>query len=148
MMARRLFHAARAATTFAAAGLLLALQQSAWADCNEDIAKLTQKRQAVIDKLNELAKGSKNELDPIASCPRLRALVSAEKELITYLKNNKDWCNIPDEAIANFADSSSKSSNIASQACKVAAQIKKAQEQQATDALHAAPRPKLPAGPL
>lgn len=150
MMAQRLFHAARAAAILVAAGLLflLGLPNAAFADCNEDIAKLTQKRQAVIDKLNELAKGSKNELDPITSCPRLRALVAAEKDLISYLKKNKDWCNIPDDAIANISDSSSKSSNIANQACKVAAQMKKAQEQQAIDALHSAPRPKLPAGPL
>src|ERR1019366_920861 len=117
------------------------------ADCNQDIGTLTKKRQGIIDQLNQLAQGGKKQLDPVASCPKLRALVAAERELVAYLTKNKDWCAVPDEAFQNITASSGKSSKVADQACKVAAQMKKAQEQQAAGALNA-PQTKLPAGPL
>ena len=117
------------------------------ADCNQDIGSLTKKRQGIIDQLNQLAQGGNKQLDPIASCPKLRALVSVERDLVSYLTKNKDWCGVPDEAFQNISASSGKSTKVAEQACKVAAQMKKAQEQQASGALNA-PQTKLPAGPL
>jgi hypothetical protein len=117
------------------------------ADCNQDIGSLTKKRQGIIDQLNQLAQGGKKQLDPIASCPKLRALVAVERELVAYLTKNKDWCAVPDEAFQNISASSGKSAKVAEQACKVAEQMKKAQEQQASGALNA-PQTKLPAGPL
>ncbi|HUI21178.1 MAG TPA: hypothetical protein VLZ74_09055 [Methylocella sp.] len=116
------------------------------ADCNEDLGALTKKRQGIIDQLNQLAQGGKKQLDPIASCPKLRALVAVERELVAYLAKNKEWCAVPDEAFQNISASSGKSSKVADQACKVAAQMKKAQEQQASGLN--APQQKLPAGPL
>ena len=116
-------------------------------DCNQDIAALTKKRQGVIDQLNQLAQGGKKQLDPIASCPKLRALVAVEHELLAYLTKNKDWCAVPDEAFQNISASTGKSAKVAGQACAVAAQMKKAQERQASGALNA-PQQKLPSGPL
>lgn len=130
------------AIPFAACGV-------AYADCNEDIGNLTKKRQNIIDQLNRLAKGDggKKQLDPIASCPKLRALVDVERELLAYLTKNKDWCSVPDAALQNISASNSQSAKIANQACAVAAQMKKAQEQAASGALNV-PQQKLPAGPL
>ena len=116
-------------------------------DCNQDIGALTKKRQGILDQLNKLAQGGKKQLDPVASCPKLRALVAVEHELVAYLKKNKDWCAVPDEAFQSISASTGKSGKVANQACTVAAQMKKAQEQQASGALNA-PQPKLPAGPL
>ncbi|HEY4847323.1 MAG TPA: hypothetical protein VIH87_05880 [Methylocella sp.] len=116
-------------------------------DCNQDIGALTKKRQGILDQLNKLAQGGKKQLDPVASCPKLRALVAVERELLAYLTKNKDWCAVPDEAFQNISASTGKSGKVANQACTVAAQMKKAQEQQASGALNA-PQPKLPAGPL
>ena len=116
-------------------------------DCNQDIGALTKKRQGVIDELNKLAQGGKKQLDPVASCPKLRALVAVERELLAYLTKNKDWCAVPDEAFQSISASTGKSGKVANQACTVAAKMKKAQEQQASGALNA-PQPKLPAGPL
>ena len=116
-------------------------------DCNEDIGALTKKRQGIIDQLNQLAQGGKKQLDPVAACPKLRALVAAERELLAYLTKNKDWCTVPDVAFQNITESSSKSSKVANQACSVAEKMKKAQQQQAAGALNA-PQQKLPAGPL
>ena len=116
-------------------------------DCNQDIGALTKKRQGVIDELNKLAQGGKKQLDPVASCPKLRALVAVERELLAYLTKNKDWCAVPDEAFQSISASTGKSGKVANQACTVAAKMKKAQEQQASGALNV-PQPKLPAGPL
>jgi hypothetical protein len=150
MMTHRLINAARKAAVLVAFGAPLAVCGAALAlDCNEDIAKLTKKRQGVIDQLNHQSKGAKNQLDPIAACPKLRALVSAESELVAYLTKNKEWCSVPDEALANINASSAKSGTVANQACKVAAQMKKAQQQQqSAGALSAPPGQKLPTGPL
>jgi hypothetical protein len=117
------------------------------ADCNQDIGALTKKRQGIIDQLNKLAQGGKKQLDPVAACPKLRALVAVEQELLAYVTKNKDWCAVPDEAFQNISESTGKSGKVANQACTVAAKMKKAQEQQASGALNA-PQPKLPAGPL
>jgi hypothetical protein len=116
-------------------------------DCNQDIGALTKKRQDVLDQLNKLAQGGKKQLDPVAACPKLRALVAVEHELLAYLTKNKDWCAVPDEAFQNISASTGKSGKVANQACTVAAKMKKAQEQQASGALNV-PQPKLPAGPL
>jgi hypothetical protein len=140
---------ARGVALPAALALVLALAGSAFAvDCNQDIAHLSKKRQAVIDQLNQLAKGGKKQLDPIASCPKLRALAAAEREFVAYLTKNKDWCSVPDEALQNLSTSSTKTSEVANQACKVAEQIKKAQEQGATGGAGQPPAQKLPTGPL
>ena len=116
-------------------------------DCNQDIGALTKKRQDILDQLNKLAQGGKKQLEPVAACPKLRALVAVEHELVAYLTKNKDWCTVPDEAFQNISASTSKSGKVANQACTVAAKMKKAQEQQASGALNV-PQPKLPAGPL
>jgi len=118
-------------------------------DCNQDIAKLTKKRQDVIDELNRLSKSSPHgQLEPAASCPKLRGLVEAEKNLVGYLTKNKDWCLVPDEAIENLTKSSERSKVIAAKACTIALQMKKQSEQQAAGGTLGQPAQKLPTGPL
>ena len=118
------------------------------ADCNTDVAGLTAKRQVSIDKLNELAKATKGKLDPVASCPVLRNLVKSEGDLLKYLEANKNWCNVPDEAVNNLKAADSKSQTFATQACNFAAQAKKQQQQAASGANLGVETQKLPAGPL
>lgn len=147
MTANKLMNAVRNAAVLTAIGFAYLAYGVAYAgDCNEDIGKLTKKRQAIIDQLNQLAKGTKNQLDPVAACPKLRALVVAEQELVSYLNKNKEWCAIPEEAFQNISASSAKSSGVAKQACAAAEQMKKAQQQQATGLN--GPQQKLPSGPL
>jgi hypothetical protein len=150
LMTNGLTYAARTAAFIGALAISLAVCSVAYAaECNEDIAVLSQKRQAIIDQLNQLAKGTKNQLDPAASCPKLKALVVTERNLVAYLTKNKEWCNVPDSALGNITASADKSNAVANQACKIAAQMKKAQEQQATGGgLNGPQGQKLPAGPL
>jgi hypothetical protein len=149
MTARRIPSLARIAVVPAVLALVLAFGGTASAaDCNEEIANLTKKRQSFIDQLNQLAKGGKKQLDPITSCPKLKSLAAAERDLVAYLTKNKDWCNVPDDALQNLSKGSAKTGEVANQACKVADQMKKAQEQQASGGAGQPPAPKLPSGPL
>jgi hypothetical protein len=115
------------------------------ADCNEDLGKIMQRRETAIQDLNAMAKASKGKLDPVGACPKLRKLVGMETELLAYMNKNKEWCAIPDNAIENANAGHTKTAQTAAQACKIAEQMKKMQEQQANGG--AGPT-KLPAGPL
>jgi hypothetical protein len=130
-------------TSFTPAGLS---RPALAAECSEDIGNLTKRRMDIIQSLNKLAKSSaKGQLDPALSCPKLRALVVSEKELLDYLNNNKDWCMVPDEAIMNLDKGHKHTVEIADKACAFAAQEKKAQQAGADSALGGQ---KLPTGPL
>jgi hypothetical protein len=147
MMPLRCAGTLRKALSAAAIGLPFFICGAAHAtDCNQDIGALTKKRQGIIDQLNQLAQGGKKQLDPVASCPKLRALVAVEREFVAYLTKNKEWCSVPDQAFQSLSAGSAKTVKVANQACTVAEQMKKAQEQQAAGALNA--QQKLPAGPL
>ncbi|GAC1333802.1 MAG: hypothetical protein NVSMB26_15500 [Beijerinckiaceae bacterium] len=126
---------------------LSALSGPARADCQEDLGKIMQRREAQIQELNASAKATKGKLDPVTSCPKLKKLAALEGELVSYMTKNKDWCSIPDEAIANATTGRGKTGQVAAQACNIAAQMKKAQEQQAAGNMGPAVQ-KLPAGPL
>jgi hypothetical protein len=146
----RWVQAIRVAATFVAMGGGLVVSGVARADdCQGDVSRLSAKRQSFIDQLNHQAKGPKGQLDAETSCPKLRGLAGAERDLLGYLTKNKDWCQVPDEAITNITASMTKSTAIATQACNVAAQMRKAQQQAANGGgATGAPIQKLPAGPL
>jgi hypothetical protein len=138
-----------------ATGLCLALAMAspahAQSSCEADIGKMQQKRMGIIEGLNKLQQKDQGKLDPIEACPRLRSLAGIEKEIQAYMEKNQSWCNIPDEAVTNIKDTQVKTTQIAGQACNIAAQIKKQQQQQAQGGGmpgFAAPAPKLPSGPL
>jgi hypothetical protein len=119
--------------------------------CQEDFAKLTQRRMAQIQALNNLGKAGKGKMDPNAACPTAKKLVSIENEMLGYMTKNKEWCNIPDNVVDSFKQAGAKTKNFASQACTVAAKMKQMQQQQREQAANGgglgAP-PKLPSGPL
>ncbi|HEY8126660.1 MAG TPA: hypothetical protein VIF88_14715 [Methylocystis sp.] len=117
--------------------------------CQEDFQKLTQKRMAGIESLNNLGKAGKGKMDPEAACPAARRLVAIETEMMNYITKNKEWCNIPDNVVDGFRDARGKTQNFASQACSVAAKMKQQRDQAAAGGGGGmmAP-PKLPSGPL
>ena len=124
-----------------------ALAQSS---CEGDMSKLQEKRMGLLESITKLQDKEEGKLDPVAACPKLRSLASLEKDIQTYMEKNQSWCNIPDEALTNIKETQSKTTKIAGQACSIAAQIKKQQQQQAQGGIPTfnAPSPKLPGGPL
>lgn len=117
--------------------------------CQEDFEKLSGRREAQMKALNAMTAGGKKKLDPEAACPKLRDLAATERELLGYMTKNKDWCQIPDEALDSVKKGSARTSQVAAQACNVAAQVKKAKEAAARGETPGGPAPqRLPAGPL
>ena len=127
------------ATAFAAP----ALAQS----CGEDLQKLSEKRAAAMASVNAMAAASKGkQLDPLAFCAKSQPLNAAENAMIAYMEKNKDWCQIPDDVIAQLKGVHAKNVGFSVKACSVASQMKKMKEQaQQGQAAQAQP---LPAGPL
>ena len=123
-------------------------------DCAGDLQKLSARREAALQGINALvAAAHGKKLDPESFCVRSRPLGAAEDAMLAYMIKNKDWCQVPDDAIAQLKASHAKSVAFAAKACTVAAQIKKmkaaaakAQQQQAAGG---APQVQpLPTGPL
>jgi hypothetical protein len=146
MTARIVFRSALAAIVLACAGAS-AQAQSLGTDCQGDIAKLQQKREAQIASINKLTKGGKTKLDPIAACPQLKKLQATETEILTYMTKNQNWCDIPDQVLANVKGGRDKTAGFANQACKIAAMARKAR-QNALAGGGAPAAPRLPHGPL
>jgi hypothetical protein len=139
-----------------AAVVLTALPAYASQDCAADLQALSARREAALKSINELvASAHGKKLDPDAFCSHSRPLNSAEEAMLAYMQKNKDWCQIPDEAIAQLKDTHLKSVAFGGKACTVAAQIRtmkakaaqQAQQAQQAGGGQPAEQP-LPAGPL
>ena len=85
-------------------------------------------------------------MDPEAFCVKSAGLLKAESAIIAYMEKNKDWCQIPEDALTVLKANHVKSLEFSGKACSVAAQIKKMKEQQAAGGGPQA-QP-LPTGPL
>jgi hypothetical protein len=142
--------------TFLTCALLLAAAPAVAAqDCGSDLQALAGRREAALKNINALVSSSHGKkLDPEAFCARSAPLTSAEDAMIAYMVKNKDWCQIPDDAIAQLRASHAKSAAFGGKACTVAAQIRK-MKTQAAQAAQAGGGPggpptaqPLPTGPL
>ena len=115
--------------------------------CSEDMAAFGKSRSVEIEALNAISAAHDKKLDPVAACPHLRKMKEIEAKMAEYMTKNKDWCNIPDDFITKFKESSVRTASIAQQACALAAKAK--QMQGSGGGLgNLPPPPKLPAGPL
>jgi len=140
-LARALVRTAAAIVAFASLGAVSAFAQS----CNDDIAALQTKRNGHLAALNKITKANGGKLDPVSACPRLRTLASVEREMLGYMQKNQSWCTIPEEIITQVKTGANRTSQIAGQACKIAAQARQMQNQQSSAGPAA---PALPRGPL
>ena len=134
--------------------LALALGAAGWAapsyaqSCAEDLQKLAQRRESELTVINGLVKSAHGkQLDPTVFCTKSAGLNAAENAMISYMEKNKDWCQVPDEAVAQLKANHAKSVAFSAKACAVAAQMKKMKEQPAQGGGPQQAQP-LPAGPL
>jgi hypothetical protein len=139
---------------FAVVSLALASSALAADDCASDLQKFAARREAALKGINAMvvaAHGKK--LDPDAFCARSRPLSAAEDAMLAYMIKNRDWCQIPDDAIAQLKASHAKTVAFGGKACNVAAQIRKMKQRAAQAAQQGAAggapaEQPLPAGPL
>jgi hypothetical protein len=68
---------------------------------------------------------------PNEACAALRRFVDAENRMLTYLRQNQQFCMVPEEAINNAAESNRRSIQVRNQACTAAARGEQMQQQQA-----------------
>jgi hypothetical protein len=112
----------RTAALTAAFGLLLFTSSEALAQastCAADFQKVMGPRQALIARINGFARKR-----PTAdqACSALGQLVAADRRVLSWMTENKDWCQIGDEMISQLQGSSGQAARSRGQACGAAAQ--------------------------
>jgi hypothetical protein len=87
------------------------------ASCQTDFQKVMEPRQALIARIN----GFRTKR-PTASqaCSTLGSLVAADRKLIAWMTENKDWCQIPDQLIEQVQEASAQASRSRGTACQAA----------------------------
>jgi hypothetical protein len=136
---------------FALAAASLSLSGAAYAQsCGDDLKRLSEKREAELNRVNGLVKASKGKpLNPETFCSQSAGLNVAEGALIAYMEKNKDWCGIPEDALTALKANHTKSLTFSHKACAVAAQMRQMKKQQEAGGSNGAPQAQpLPAGPL
>jgi hypothetical protein len=100
----RLFSAI--APAFAAAVIFLGVSAGpAFAQnefCNNEMTPLMKDRQAISARLNAIVKNPKKANAREQFCSNMSALIANMKKTATYMATNKDFCLIPDEAVAQI----------------------------------------------
>ena len=139
-------------SAIAAVAVLTATPAFAADDCAGSLQKLAARREAALQGINQMVAAAKGKkLDPEMFCARSRPLNVAEEAMLAYMTKNKDWCQIPDDAINQLKASHAKSVAFGAKACTVAAQIAKMKKQAAEAAQQGGgppPEQPLPTGPL
>jgi len=133
-----------ASSVITSATTAYAQQQS----CGDDIKRLSTKREAELNRVNNVVKAAKGKaLDPAVFCAQSAGFNAADSAFIAYMEKNKDWCGVPDEVIAGLKANHVKSLAFSTKACTIAAQAKK-REAAGLNGAGAPQAPALPAGPL
>lgn len=119
------------AAALAGLGLIEPALAQAPSGC-ENMQKLVQERQAIVQGLNASAK-AKRKLTPQQACGTLGRLVGNGNSLLKFATANQDWCQIPASFIDGMKADNEKAANIRNQACNAvkqqAAMQRRAQQQ-------------------
>jgi len=117
-------------------------------DCGSDLQRLAKAREDQLVVINNIVRAAKGkQLDPALFCAKSQPLNAAENALIAYMEKNKDWCQVPDDAIAQLRANHAKSLAFSAKACSVAAKIEKMKKEAAQGGGGPSIQP-LPTGPL
>ncbi|WP_230533171.1 hypothetical protein [Microvirga roseola] len=110
---------------FAAAGILF-MSAPAFAQASgcQEGQKIIAERQSLGQQINKLSNGGKKkQLDPRSACTVFTKLSKNGETGIKWMKDNKDWCQIPDQVVQNFAKEHEQVQKIRGEACGAAAKI-------------------------
>ena len=95
--------------------------------CQEG-SKYIKERQEIVLQLNK-AGGKDRKLDPRMACGSFGKLVANGEQSLKWLETNKDWCQIPDQVVANLQREHTKVKEIRGQACQAAAKLAEMEKQ-------------------
>lgn len=113
----RVQRASAMALTLLTVGAVLA-PGGARADCMTDFSAIREDMQT---KGKALEAAGKRKAPPQELCPLFRAYTASEAKLAKYLSDNKEWCQIPDQAIQQSQESNKKSAALRDKVCAAAA---------------------------
>jgi hypothetical protein len=113
----------------ALAVLVVAAPSSALAQSSE-CEDLGKKLTAYGSLMQRAQNFQKKKPTPDEACSIFTNLQSAGKAVIPALEQNGSWCHVPDEALTNIKAQQDQISKVRANACSVAAQMKKQQQQQ------------------
>jgi hypothetical protein len=88
--------------------------------------KLLQERQNIITQINSWAK---KKIDPNTACSIFGRLQNNGSATLKWMESNKDWCQIPDDAVANLTTAQGQIVKNRNGACQAAAQFNKAKKE-------------------
>ena len=94
----------------------------------QEAQKFMGERQTLIQGLNKSA-GKDKKLDPRVACGAFGKLVSNGETGLKWLETNKDWCQVPDQFVANFKSEHAKIKDLRGQACGAVAKLEQMQKQ-------------------
>ena len=91
------------------------------ASCQQDFQKLSGERQAAIERINNF--GKKRPTAEVA-CSAFNNLSGVEARFIKWMTENKDWCQIPEDFIAQLKGANGATLQARGQVCTAARQQK------------------------
>lgn len=91
------------------------------ASCQQDFQKLSGERQAAIERINNF--GKKRPTAEVA-CSAFNTLSGVEARFIKWMAENKDWCQIPEDFIAQLKGANGATLQARGQVCTAARQQK------------------------
>lgn len=126
-MTKRGFSSARTAfaarAALAAFGLVAPSAVLAQSAVCEEGRKLFVERQNIMQRINSW---QKKQVNPALACRTLGQLQSNGTRTMKWLEINKDWCQVPDEAVTSLKSQQSQAESARGSACKAAADYSKA----------------------
>lgn len=86
--------------------------------CQKEFAPMMEKRQAYIDQINNY---NKKKPTAIQACNTFKGLASHNEKIGEWMTAQKDWCQIPDDMIKQFADAQGQITQTRAKVCDAAA---------------------------
>jgi hypothetical protein len=120
------------------AGVTPAAAQSP--SCQADFQKVMGPRMALIQRVNGF---QRRRPTPQQACSTFSSLQAADRRVLAWMTENKDWCQIPDQLVEQLQSASGQIARVRGQACNAAAQSARLQAQARRQAAQQAG----PAGP-
>jgi hypothetical protein len=107
-------------------GALMSPAFAQTANVCEQGRKLLQQRQAIIGQINSW---SKKKVDPNTACAAFTRLQGNGSATLKWMETNKDWCQIPEDAMTGLSNAQGQIGKNRANACQVAVQFNKAKKQ-------------------
>jgi hypothetical protein len=90
--------------------------------CDKELGPMVQQRKALNDKLAAIGKRAKQPGAREQFCGTLTAYIGNVRKFLTYMEQNKDFCAIPDQAIAQAKQGLVQNQTLRKKVCLASAQ--------------------------